>query len=269
MPEHTERELPRTSTGDLRDSTNQDEAVAMLQTRVRELEEKIRALRASHNASDALIEKLLEVRQRMRGELRDSRLQRIQLERLFQEEQQTAAKDDLTGVLKRKAFFKTVAKIREEIARGAKLAETSKKSCVLMLIDLDGLRDINNTHGHPAGDAALLALVNKIREKIRSTDVIGRFGEGADEFAIFFSGADLNDIHEKFAEGKGEKAKIEISVVFSGSAEPVTLTVSGGMVLLEPGDGLESAMKRADNALYKAKEGGRNQILEAVEEKSQ
>jgi diguanylate cyclase (GGDEF)-like protein len=91
--------------------------------------------------------------------------------------------DDLTGALNRRAFFEELDDALHRVRRG-------EDAVTLVMCDLDGLKRINDAHGHPAGDAALRAFVELVAASLRGYDVVGRVG--GDEFALLLRGAEAD-----------------------------------------------------------------------------
>jgi diguanylate cyclase (GGDEF)-like protein len=98
-----------------------------------------------------------------------------------------ASLDDLTGVLNRRAFFE---RLDDELTRARH--RRSDGPVTLVLFDLDHFKAINDAHGHPAGDAALVAFTQVLEKNVRSSDAVGRVG--GDEFALLLVGADEQDV---------------------------------------------------------------------------
>ncbi len=126
---------------------------------------------------------------------------------------------------------------------------------MVLFIDLDGLKAINDTHGHKAGDEAIRIAAHALRDAARTSDVVARLG--GDEFLV--AGACL--------EGRGEVTALAERLhrsVGGGFLEMDMLSVrvrcSIGIALSVPGDDVESLIHKADEALYAAKRRGRDQI---------
>lgn len=161
---------------------------------------------------------------------------------------QRMAQDPLTQAFNRKAFD-------EQLARIAALNSLSGQPACLMMIDIDHFKKVNDTYGHPAGDAVLRALADNLNSTFpRRTDFVARYG--GEEFAVISE----NDTLEQ-AKGMARRMMLRITAlrITHGDAE-VNLTVSAGLAELIPGEAPADWLARADKALYKAKEEGRNRI---------
>jgi diguanylate cyclase (GGDEF)-like protein len=125
------------------------------------------------------------------------------------------------------------------------------------LFDIDRFKQINDRYGHPAGDAVLRKLASFLRERTRSTDAVVRYG--GEEFAVLMATADSDVALEQADRIRAELEKTPF--VVPGQAEPVQVTISGG-VATYPQDGqtFTDLIAVADAGLYHAKENGRNQV---------
>jgi diguanylate cyclase (GGDEF)-like protein len=128
------------------------------------------------------------------------------------------------------------------------------------MLDLDHFKRVNDTHGHAAGDAALLMLADLLRENLRPEDAIGRIG--GEEFAILFTGLTLTSA-TPIADRLRRQLQAERFATDSG---PAGVTMSVGLASLDAGRNVDSALRLADAALYAAKRKGRNRIEVAVTE---
>ncbi|HEX2859655.1 MAG TPA: EAL domain-containing protein [Alphaproteobacteria bacterium] len=160
-----------------------------------------------------------------------------------------ATTDHLTGLLNRHRF-------KEELERAVTLSRRHHTSGVVVFIDLDRFKEINDTHGHEAGDQILVGLSNILRETVRSTDVVARLG--GDEFAVI--------MHNIGVPAAGEKVQKMIERVNAFYVDyhgaKLTVTMSVGMVQYPVGDkGAEHLIMSADLAMYKAKDMGRNRLF--------
>ena len=156
--------------------------------------------------------------------------------------------DHLTGVANRRAFFEAA---ELELQRNRR----TPRPTALILIDADHFKRINDRHGHPGGDAVLRQLGLVLTATFRQVDVVARVG--GEEFAVLLPSSTLDGaaaVAERLRQLVAAQA-----VVFEG--ERIELTVSAGDAASDGGDlDLDTLMKRADQALYAAKAGGRNRI---------
>lgn len=131
-------------------------------------------------------------------------------------------------------------------------AQRHGQPLALLMIDIDHFKDINDTHGHQSGDRVLVEVARRLRDNLRGTDVIGRWG--GEEFAVLLRFCTLKD-----ALGAAEKLRRQISE--SRFDTLCTVTVSIGAAELLPDEDLLSWLGRADAALYEAKRMGRNTVV--------
>jgi diguanylate cyclase (GGDEF)-like protein len=171
------------------------------------------------------------------------------LEQANQELEKLVRTDSLTGVANRRHF---VERVQIEIQRARR--ETAPLS--LLMIDLDHFKQINDTWGHAAGDDVLRHFSRIAVAPLRATDLIARIG--GEEFAVLLPNTGL--------EGATEVALRILDVVrqqcVEFGSEQICYNVSIGAAILAPGETrYDSLLKRADAALYRAKETGRNQVV--------
>ena len=133
--------------------------------------------------------------------------------------------------------------LEREIARARRI----KQPLVLAFVDVDGLKDINDSRGHSAGDRVLLQLAKSLKAALRSHDLIIRYG--GDEFACAVSGLNTAETTKRFA---------SVHEALASSPEPVTVTV--GIVELRPGDSTKDLIDRADAAFYRQRQQERSSI---------
>lgn len=127
------------------------------------------------------------------------------------------------------------------------------------MIDIDHFKVVNDTFGHAAGDHVLRHLATLMKEDLRKIDTLGRLG--GEEFAVILPGAD-SSAAEVFAE-RLRKQVAETPAVLD--AWTIPLTISIGVTEIKPGDdSADDALTRADRALYRAKECGRNRVTVEV-----
>ena len=156
--------------------------------------------------------------------------------------------DSLTGAMNRHRFMDLAGK---EIDRTRR--RDGKMS--LLLLDADHFKQINDKYGHAAGDAILKGLVERWTRSLRSHDLIGRIG--GEEFCIL-----LPEISEANAFSTANRLRKETAdLPFAHEGQLLRVTVSIGVATLAVGEDLPSLMQRADRALYRAKEAGRDEVI--------
>jgi diguanylate cyclase len=157
--------------------------------------------------------------------------------------------DELTGVANRKAFNEKLHLLLDQWRR-------LRTPFVLILADLDQFKWVNDAHGHVAGDRVLSAIGARLRELAREGDFVGRFG--GDEFAILLPETELDvgmELAEAMRLGTADRA---CRVAVRG--EEISISLSMGVTAPRDDDTDESIVQRADQAMYKAKHLGRNQV---------
>ncbi|KAA8557207.1 MULTISPECIES: GGDEF domain-containing protein [Pseudomonas] len=165
-------------------------------------------------------------------------------------QRQKALVDPLTGLPNRAAWS-------ERLDHEVNAWHQRGNSLSLAMLDLDHFKRINDGYGHLAGDKVLKIIANVLRKRLRPNDFIARFG--GEEFVLLMPDSSLSD-----ALAVGEVLRAAIAACpFHFKGEPVTITVSMGVAQLQPGERSELALKRADEALYRAKAAGRNQVQAA------
>jgi diguanylate cyclase (GGDEF)-like protein/PAS domain S-box-containing protein len=158
-----------------------------------------------------------------------------------------ATTDALTGALNRRHFFEVA---EEELAR----AERYGRDVSIAMIDADYFKSINDRFGHATGDSALKALVAAAQGEIRRSDVLARYG--GEEFAILLPETKLDA-----AAATMERVRLAVAAhPLAHEGTPVGLAVSIGVVQRTKGETLEAVLRRADEALYAAKQSGRNRV---------
>ncbi|TXT49542.1 MAG: diguanylate cyclase domain-containing protein [Spirochaetes bacterium] len=164
--------------------------------------------------------------------------------------QQLAANDSLTGMYNRRFGM---ARLQEEYGRALR----SGSPIGLCLFDLDHFKRVNDTYGHPLGDKVLAHVSKLIRGVLREGDVALRYG--GEEFLIVLPGASLTDA---FQIGDRIRRVVE-ETIFQHGSQNLNLTISGGTSSWPDYDAssADALVRKADEALYQAKESGRNRII--------
>ena len=173
--------------------------------------------------------------------------------RLKERHKHLAARDGLTQLYNRRAFDDRLAKARaREERQGGRFA--------VLLLDIDHFKRLNDTFGHPAGDAALKHTARVLEGHLRQGDEAARYG--GEEFAVILPGADAAGAAPL---AERVRAAIEGSqVVFEGARLAVTVSV-GVAAWPEDGREIETLLAAADRALYAAKQDGRNRVAAAAD----
>ncbi|KTC22168.1 hypothetical protein AO390_04575 [Pseudomonas marginalis ICMP 11289] len=165
----------------------------------------------------------------------------------LEEQRQKALIDPLTGLANRAAWA-------ERLEQEMILWQQHKDSLLVGILDLDHFKRINDGYGHLAGDKVLKIVASVLKKRLRPGDFLARFG--GEEFVVLMPATPvtiglqlLNELRET----------VELCP-FHFKGERVTITVSMGVTAFRSGERSEVAIKRADQALYRAKENGRNQV---------
>ncbi|NMX67939.1 diguanylate cyclase [Pseudomonas sp. WS 5111] len=162
-------------------------------------------------------------------------------------QRQKALIDPLTGLPNRAAWS-------ERLESEVNTWHQQGNSLSLAMLDLDHFKRINDSYGHLAGDKVLKIIANVLGKRLRPTDFIARFG--GEEFVLLMPDSALGDALQL---GERLRAAIE-ACPFHFKGERVTITMSIGMAQFQPGERSDLTLKRADEALYRAKAAGRNQV---------
>lgn len=196
--------------------------------------------RANQNLNEQT-ENFRALNEKLTGEIEQRKLLEEELRRL-------ATTDSLTGLFNRRYFFELGQREQGRHSR-------SHGPLSLLVMDLDRFKRVNDSFGHTAGDKVLVSFSRTCRKSVRSIDVIGRMG--GEEFAVILPDTALESA-QSVAERIRKTAENDL-VEYKG--EKISYTVSIGVSMFkDEGDTLEQAFIRADQALYEAKNRGRNQI---------
>lgn len=166
----------------------------------------------------------------------------------LKDEQRISTLDALTQIPNRLAYE---SRIDEEMKRWQRF----KQPTCIAVWDVDHFKRINDTYGHRAGDRVIRTVAECLARRVRSTDFIARYG--GEEFVGIFPGMTLES-----AERVMDEMRIAIGKIgFHFRGAPVSITASSGITALLPGDSPGAAFDRADKALYRAKQSGRNRCV--------
>ena len=184
---------------------------------------------------------LLATKKALEKELEERKI--LEKDLLFQ-----ASTDSLTGIMNRRSFFVRCSDTLGQAIR-------YERDLSLLILDLDHFKNVNEKYGHLGGDQALIQVVNRIKESIRDTDILGRIG--GEEFALLMPETNL-----KSAQLLAERIRKDIgNLPVDIDGEVMHVTVSIGVDTLEEEDTtIQTVLRRSDLALFQAKENGRNQV---------
>lgn len=156
--------------------------------------------------------------------------------------------DSLTDISNRRCFLESAARQMDRVNR------TNSESFVI-IFDIDRFKKINDGYGHKAGDMVLVEIAARVKETLRSYDLFARYG--GEEFVIFVS-----DMNKESVMQLAERIRLNIAETPTNVGDiKISVTVSLGIAPATPANDLESAIALADDALYKAKEEGRNRSM--------
>jgi diguanylate cyclase len=162
--------------------------------------------------------------------------------------------DPLTCLLNRRGFKHFLTQ-----------AAASKHVMACLILDIDDFKLINDTYGHEGGDQALVQVAKYLKQCIRSTDILARWG--GEEFLIAFRQTDaqgvINKFYSKDESNSRGRPKINISVMLENvGPKPVELTItfSGGVAEFKAGDDIDESIRLADRAMYSSKQAGKDVI---------
>lgn len=171
--------------------------------------------------------------------------QKAELEASLVQIRQLATQDELTGLVNRRHMGELLAAEHQRQQR-------SGQNVTLVLLDLDHFKRINDSYGHQAGDAALRAFAASVVPVLRGTDVLARWG--GEEFLLLLPGSGLPEVLRCVERMRASLAQLSPL----GMAPDLALTFSAGLAVCTPDDSVDAVIERADQALYRAKQSGRN-----------
>lgn len=168
---------------------------------------------------------------------------------LHQEAEKMARIDELTNISNRRAFFELGELIHSQ-------TERTRIPYVIIMLDIDRFKNINDTYGHPAGDYLIKSVANAVASIIKKSDVVARIG--GDEFAVILTNTTYDQV-----KSMAEKIRIEVEeMTIQLSKSTLSVTISMGCAEYQVEDKeIDAVLARADKALYHAKTIGRNKVV--------
>lgn len=191
-------------------------------------------------------DELLEMRERV--EEAEQQIARLQVE--LAQASEMVRHDALTGVLNRKGLDEA---FEREVGR----ARRKNAPMCLAMLDVDNFKTLNDTHGHDAGDQALVHLARVVRETLRPQDTLARYG--GEEFVIVLTDTHLEDAVRAMTRVQRELTR----KFFLHRNEKILITFSCGVAEMGSDEQPDDAIKRADQAMYLAKRAGKNRVVPA------
>jgi len=165
--------------------------------------------------------------------------------------EERARTDALTGLLTRREGWR---RLRGDL----ELERREGEQIAVLFIDLDGFKAVNDSRGHQVGDVVLTAVATRLRAAVRENDYLVRVG--GDEMLIVLNG--VNDLRAALDVAEKVRQAVELPTWVDGAE--VAVTASVGATLARPGDAISDLVHRADRAMYRAKDTGRNQVVPIV-----
>ncbi|MBR7783041.1 GGDEF domain-containing protein [Undibacterium luofuense] len=173
------------------------------------------------------------------------------LEQKLEQMSEMVREDQLTGSLNRRGMD-------DLFEREADRADRRRTPLCVALLDLDNFKRLNDTHGHAAGDEALIHLVRIVKQTLRSIDAVARYG--GEEFVII-----MPDTSPEEAAQAMTRVQRELTThFFTANDQRLFITFSCGVALRKPHETQESLIQRADQAMYEAKRTGKNKVVLAA-----
>ncbi|MFN4325878.1 MAG: diguanylate cyclase [Azonexus sp.] len=239
------------------------EATSDYHDKIESCAEKISAAKDISELQDVLGEVMRETRtiqinaQRSRDELQQTRQKVLEsearikeLERELENASELVRHDQLTGALNRRG-------LEEILTKEAARATRHESDLCVALLDIDNFKKLNDSMGHAAGDEALIHLARVCRDTLRPQDTVARYG--GEEFIILLPDTPLADASAVLTRLQRELTK----KFFLHGNDKVLITFSAGVTRMRHDDSRESVIKRADEAMYKAKQTGKNRVVAA------
>lgn len=182
---------------------------------------------------------------------------RIARREMLEQLKQNARIDGLTQVSNR-AYFLERATHSIKSSRRVEGKTGHQLTTAVLMLDIDHFKKVNDRYGHSAGDEVLKVVAQRCRTNLREVDLFARYG--GEEFCALLVGSDREETAQTSAERLREAVAVQ-PVEAEGHSIPVTISIGVAQVLAQ--EDINSALKRADKALYQAKEAGRNLVMTA------
>ncbi len=205
------------------------------------------------SATRDIAQQSLSARDELQGMRERAQTTEVEIAKLHQELDRVSAQarhDSLTGALNRKG-------LEEALSRELSVVRRKESALCIALLDIDNFKQINDERGHRTGDEALTHLASVARQCMRPQDTLARYG--GEEFVILLPDTQLDSGIEAMVRLQRELTK----KFFLAGTDKLMITFSAGVAQLAPDEEGDSALKRADKAMYMAKRAGKNRVLGA------
>lgn len=183
-------------------------------------------------------------------EVKEAEVRIKELEEKLAHMSELVREDQLTGSLNRRG-------LDDVFEREADRADRRGTPMCAAMLDLDNFKKLNDTHGHAAGDEALIHVVRIVKQTLRSIDVIARYG--GEEFLIVMPETSLEEAARAMTRVQRELT----THFFTANDQRLFITFSAGVAIRSPHESQDSVVKRADKAMYEAKKSGKNRVITA------
>jgi two-component system cell cycle response regulator len=224
-----------------------EEISVIIVSSINDLETRVKGI--DLGSDDYLVKPVnaLEMLARVRAAIRKTKA-RQKLKQTLNDVFKLSITDSLTGLYNRQYFNSYLEKLMASSRRHS-------RTFSLLFVDIDRFKAINDKNGHLIGDNVLKSIAEIFEDNLRASDVVARYG--GEEFVILLSDTDL-----KGGEALAEKLRTDVQSFGFEGLDGTDITVSIGVSESQDVDGsISDIVKRADDALYKAKEGGRNKVM--------
>jgi diguanylate cyclase len=201
----------------------------------------------SHSNVTGMVDKLMQANDAIQQKLSETENRLEELSRELDHRASEARTDVLTGLANRRAFDEQSVRCLSEF-------KESEAPFALMIVDIDRFKQVNDEYGHTFGDEVLRSVATLLNNNLRGRDIVTRYG--GEEFAVLLPASNIGDAR-RAAEMMREAIQ---NTRFAMADSNVRVTVSVGVAEVLPYEDVKAIVKRADQAMYAAKRGGRNRV---------
>jgi diguanylate cyclase (GGDEF)-like protein len=230
-------------------NVEQQDSVEEVKNKARDYISEIRTqLETNHKSDNQEQEKLMTLLVDMQAQLSKLHQQTQNYKQRLIQQKTSLYTDPLTGVPNRLAY-------NERVMQAISFAESQNEPLALSVIDVDHFKSINDRYGHAAGDRTLQMIARTLKKALRPNEFLARWG--GEEFALLMQNQAASDLQARLDELRMKLSELP----FKFKQTPVKITASFGACCYKKGEALQTFFERADNALYAAKQQGRNCVI--------